>query len=280
MRRLVWLVVLAGGCNQLYGLDETTVLPGMMVPDLDGDFVADVDDNCPGSPNPDQADRDADRFGDACDFCPDAATAVNHDEDADTHGDACDFCPVHPDFQRDGDGDRVGDACDNDFATQNALRLFDPFLGLDPMTWRADGAWSALGDAVTGDPQARLTALVGAVDATRPFTMSIGISSSEAWRVGDRFGVELVAGGNVIASCTVGCASLPCTLDLVPDALDMVNVDSTPVMAIDLRRTPFLLACVAAGAVSSYDSPTITGDAHLALVGNPRVQFRSVAVWQ
>ncbi len=42
-------------------------------PDGDGDGVWDDADNCPGVPNPDQADRDGDHQGDACDQVPDVA---------------------------------------------------------------------------------------------------------------------------------------------------------------------------------------------------------------
>ncbi|MEP0546268.1 MAG: T9SS type A sorting domain-containing protein [Rhodothermales bacterium] len=46
-------------------------------PDDDGDGVPDADDNCPATPNPDQADSDEDGIGDACDTaepgpCPEA----------------------------------------------------------------------------------------------------------------------------------------------------------------------------------------------------------------
>jgi len=47
----------------------TTSGPGGR-PDSDGDGVADVADNCPFVPNPDQADRDGDGKGDVCDRCP------------------------------------------------------------------------------------------------------------------------------------------------------------------------------------------------------------------
>ncbi len=41
--------------------------------DADGDGVRDDSDNCPGVPNPDQADRDGDHQGDACDQVPEVA---------------------------------------------------------------------------------------------------------------------------------------------------------------------------------------------------------------
>jgi len=39
-------------------------------PDTDGDGIPDARDNCPGVPNPDQADADHDGVGDVCDPCP------------------------------------------------------------------------------------------------------------------------------------------------------------------------------------------------------------------
>jgi len=47
-----------------------------MVFDLDGDGVADIDDNCPTVANPDQADSDGDGVGDACDVCPNVAATA------------------------------------------------------------------------------------------------------------------------------------------------------------------------------------------------------------
>ncbi len=41
--------------------------------DRDGDGVPNDSDNCPGTPNADQADADGDMHGDVCDPCPDAA---------------------------------------------------------------------------------------------------------------------------------------------------------------------------------------------------------------
>ncbi len=97
--------------------------------DSDGDGIVDVEDNCPDTPNADQADGDGDGVGDACDNCPDIANPDQADSDGDGTGDACapdgdadgdgvanaeDNCPDTPNAdQADGDGDGVGDACDN-----------------------------------------------------------------------------------------------------------------------------------------------------------------------
>jgi len=61
--------------------------------DSDGDGAVDDADNCPQTPNPDQADLDADAVGDACDNCPDVANPEQLDSFGDVGvGDACD-CP-------------------------------------------------------------------------------------------------------------------------------------------------------------------------------------------
>jgi predicted extracellular nuclease len=60
--------------------------------DFDADGHPDDADNCPTTPNPDQADGDGDGVGDACDNCPTTPNADQADEDADGVGDACDVC--------------------------------------------------------------------------------------------------------------------------------------------------------------------------------------------
>jgi hypothetical protein len=92
--------------------------------DSDGDGMLDLEDNCPYTFNPDQADTDGDGIGDACagDGCGTTSDGeVREDgscpsEDADSDGDGIldleDNCPYtfNPD-QADTDGDGIGDAC-------------------------------------------------------------------------------------------------------------------------------------------------------------------------
>lgn len=64
--------------------------------DSDDDSVPHVNDNCPDTPNADQADADGDGRGDACDNCPDVANYAQADEDQDGTGDACEDEPAGP----------------------------------------------------------------------------------------------------------------------------------------------------------------------------------------
>ena len=86
----------------------------LSVADRDGDGVPDSIDNCPNTPNPNQADADGDHVGDACDNCPSVANPSQADTDGDKVGDACDNCPGTANAnQANQDGDRAGDVCDN-----------------------------------------------------------------------------------------------------------------------------------------------------------------------
>jgi len=83
--------------------------------DDDGDGVADGDDNCPVTGNPDQLDTDGDGFGDVCDG---GCYLIGLDEwetDCDGVPDGLDNCPgiANPN-QDDADGDGAGNHCDND----------------------------------------------------------------------------------------------------------------------------------------------------------------------
>lgn len=58
--------------------------------DQDGDGVPDVSDNCPTTPNTNQADSDNDGVGNVCDNCPNNANPNQADSDGDGLGDVCD----------------------------------------------------------------------------------------------------------------------------------------------------------------------------------------------
>ncbi len=76
--------------------------------DQDNDGVADTEDNCPTTSNPNQADSDGDGIGDACD-----TVTPPSDQDNDGIADAEDNCPTTPNpNQADSDGDGIGNACD------------------------------------------------------------------------------------------------------------------------------------------------------------------------
>ncbi|MCK6570267.1 hypothetical protein L6V77_04060 [Myxococcota bacterium] len=74
----------------------------------DQDNVCQGDDNCPATPNPDQADADGDNVGDVCDNCPNVPNPGQADADGDQLGDACDPYNCVP------SGPEVCDGRDND----------------------------------------------------------------------------------------------------------------------------------------------------------------------
>ena len=69
--------------------------------DVDGDGVADYDDNCPLDPNADQANADGDYLGDVCDPCPEDPDG---DTDQDGTCDSDDVCPADAENDADQDG--------------------------------------------------------------------------------------------------------------------------------------------------------------------------------
>lgn len=78
--------------------------------DSDGDGTTDTVDNCPDTPNNDQADGDGDGTGDACDSCP---ADTDNDLDGDGICGDLDNCPSTANTnQSDADRDGYGDACD------------------------------------------------------------------------------------------------------------------------------------------------------------------------
>lgn len=96
------------------GADQDIFFERKFLCDNDRDGFPDSLDNCPGIPNPTQADGDADGVGDVCDNCPAVPNLSQVDFDGDAVGDACDNCPtISNPGQTDGDGDGIGDVCDN-----------------------------------------------------------------------------------------------------------------------------------------------------------------------
>jgi gliding motility-associated-like protein len=82
---------------------ELTVGTNPLIQDTDGDGIADNLDNCPLTPNANQADNDHDGQGDVCDT----------DDDNDGILDTNDNCPITANTnQADRDRDGMGDVCD------------------------------------------------------------------------------------------------------------------------------------------------------------------------
>ena len=127
MRGRVLLTVGLVGCNQIYGLDPTRLIPdapSTMEPDLDQDGIADRDDNCVDRANPAQSDVDHDGIGDACDDCPLLANKQGSDFDA----------------------DGIGDFCDPHATTKDCVLVVDAFV--DPDNFAA--SWTVEGDTNGG----------------------------------------------------------------------------------------------------------------------------------
>jgi hypothetical protein len=102
--------------------------------DADDDGIPDAEDNCPATPNQDQADADGDGVGDVCDNCPNVANPNQEDTDGDGTGDACETmddmeAPVCGEIsfeENDGNYEIVSSASDNvGIASATITRLTD-----------------------------------------------------------------------------------------------------------------------------------------------------------
>lgn len=81
------------------------ISPAISAEDLDGDGVANEDDNCVQVPNVEQTDIDSDKSGDFCDADMDGDLILNESDN----------CPLFANrSQVDTDADQVGDGCDPD----------------------------------------------------------------------------------------------------------------------------------------------------------------------
>jgi hypothetical protein len=137
--------------------------------DSDGDGVPNEVDNCPETPNTDQADTDDDGIGDACegepqgdsdndnvlnanDNCPDVANTDQTDGDDDEVGDVCDNCVATANTnQADADEDGVGDACEGDLDGDGVPDVTDNCVGVSN-TSQTDRDGDAVGDACDNSP--------------------------------------------------------------------------------------------------------------------------------
>lgn len=93
--------IMANLAQRLDEVGSTEQVPNLhAVLDQDRDGIANADDNCPTTANPDQADGDGDGHGDVCDSCPTVACPGDVDctpaEEASTYlcGNRCDFPPA------------------------------------------------------------------------------------------------------------------------------------------------------------------------------------------
>ena len=135
----------------------------IIVGDSDGDGVRDPSDNCPTTPNSDQADTDADGVGDVCDNAPNIPNADQRDTDADGIGnvidtdddndgcpDSSDAFPLDPSECSDNDADGIGDNADPDDDNDSVLDTTDncPFT---PNTNQSDIDADGIGDVCDND---------------------------------------------------------------------------------------------------------------------------------
>lgn len=169
--------------------------------DRDADGIPDDDDNCPDTPNFDQADIDGDGLGDACDDdrdgdevandadnCPDDANPGQEDADADTLGDICDNCPENANLdQADTDGDGIGDLCEADFEVNVDIGIFGQEAGLSLKEgWLAFDGSNGIGAV---DP-CTVTDIGGTgIDVT----LTVGNTSDNAYRAEAGYTGDVVA---------------------------------------------------------------------------------------
>jgi len=117
-------------------------------PDTDEDGIIDIEDNCPMTPNSDQADFDIDGIGDVCDSCP---SDSDNDGDADGICGDIDNCPqIANASQSDFDGDGDGNECDDDDDDDGVLDGSDN-CQYDFNSDQADLDGDAVGDACDSD---------------------------------------------------------------------------------------------------------------------------------
>ncbi len=211
--------LLIASCLFDYDKDELIGNSEGVIIEYYGDFVNKLKkspvDNCPTTPNPNQADTDHDGKGDACDEdidgdgilnttdnCDYTPNANQLDSNGDGIGDACegdldrdgfsdfsDNCPNLPNTdQRDSDNDKIGDACERDTDQDGLIDDVDPcprLVGIDCVVE------TNLNDKLTlGDVRKNITFSAGAV-YTSAWAQDSVLSASVAENIDENIGVEV-----------------------------------------------------------------------------------------
>ncbi|WP_417910357.1 thrombospondin type 3 repeat-containing protein [Candidatus Electronema sp. PJ] len=178
--------------------------------DTDGDGIIDENDNCPVTPNQDQADSDGDGIGNACE------EKIITDTDGDGVPDESDNCPnvANPD-QLDSDGDGIGNACEADTDGDGVIDDNDNCIAVPNPDQKDETGLPGVGDAC--EPDADGDGIPDAKDNC-PTTPNQDQTDSNGDGIGDACEVDTDKDG--IPDENDGCPSDNCPTVANPDQLD------------------------------------------------------------
>jgi hypothetical protein len=166
-------------------------------PDADVDGVENSSDNCPSTPNSDQADNDGDGAGDVCDT----------DDDNDGVADSADNCPLTANpTQANHDGDSLGNDCDTDDDNDGVPDTADRFPFSDVRPTVVIGACDSRSPNLRFPDGSTLADLIGALAANATnhgdFLSAVNALANDLMRTGQLTGAQKGA----ISSCAAGSA--------------------------------------------------------------------------